>query len=133
MFAGFNLNPSGRIFANSPDSACVLGMRKRALVFTSLAELKNQTDFEYAIFPACPFVFLFFYNYMFCVCVLIMLVFDSLALKMIFFDRHRIPKTQWWIKLRPILKILAKYKIDLDITEKTTMEHVIKKRGLVPQ
>ncbi|CAG06750.1 unnamed protein product, partial [Tetraodon nigroviridis] len=77
----------GRIFANSPDSACVLGMRKRALVFTSLADLKEQTDFE-----------------------------------------HRIPKTQWWIKLRPLLKILAKYKINLDITEKTAMEHVIKKR-----
>lgn len=46
MFAVFNLNLSGRIFANSPDSACVLGMRKRALVFTSLAELKEQTDFE---------------------------------------------------------------------------------------
>lgn len=46
MFAVFNLNPSGRIFANSPDSACVLGMKKRALVFTSLAELKQQTDFE---------------------------------------------------------------------------------------
>lgn len=46
MLAVFNLNPSGRIFANSPDSACVLGMKKRALVFTSLAELKDQTDFE---------------------------------------------------------------------------------------
>lgn len=66
-------------------------------------------------------------------CVIIMLVFDLLALKMIFFHRHRIPKTQWWIKLRPLLKILAKYKINLDITEKTAMEHVIKKRGLVPQ
>lgn len=74
--------------------------------------------------PVCPLVVK---------CVLIMIVFDSLALKMIFFCRHRIPKTQWWIKLRPILKILAKYKINLDITEKTAMEHVIKKRGLVPQ
>lgn len=37
------------------------------------------------------------------------------------------------MKLRPILKILAKYKINLDVTEKTAMEHVIKKRGLVPQ
>ncbi|XP_068170919.1 phosphofructokinase, muscle b [Antennarius striatus] len=82
----------GRIFANSQDSACVLGMRKRALVFQPLAELKPHTDFE-----------------------------------------HRIPKTQWWLKLRPILKILAKYKINLDTTEKTAVEHVIKKRGLVPQ
>ncbi|KAL4655512.1 ATP-dependent 6-phosphofructokinase, muscle type-like [Arapaima gigas] len=80
----------GRIFANTPDSACVLGMRKRALVFQSLVELKDQTDLE-----------------------------------------HRIPKTQWWLKLRPILKILAKYKIDLDTSERTTMEHIIKKKGLV--
>uniref|UniRef100_A0AAR2KGH8 ATP-dependent 6-phosphofructokinase n=1 Tax=Pygocentrus nattereri TaxID=42514 RepID=A0AAR2KGH8_PYGNA len=80
----------GRIFANTPDSACVLGMRKRALVFQPLAELKNNTDFE-----------------------------------------HRIPKTQWWLKLRPILKILAKYKISLDISEKAAMESVIKKRGIV--
>lgn len=47
--------------------------------------------------------------------------------------RHRIPKVQWWLKLRPILKILAKYKINLDTSEKTAMEHIIKKRGLVPQ
>uniref|UniRef100_A0A8C6NUK9 6-phosphofructokinase n=1 Tax=Nothobranchius furzeri TaxID=105023 RepID=A0A8C6NUK9_NOTFU len=77
----------GRIFANSKDSACVLGMRKRALVFQPLAELKNETDFE-----------------------------------------HRIPKTQWWLRLRPILKILAKYKINLDTSERAAMEHVIKKR-----
>uniref|UniRef100_UPI003AB0D2FF phosphofructokinase, muscle b isoform X6 n=1 Tax=Centroberyx gerrardi TaxID=166262 RepID=UPI003AB0D2FF len=82
----------GRIFANSPDSACVLGMKKRSLVFQPLAELKDQTDFE-----------------------------------------HRIPKTEWWLKLRPILKILAKYKISLDTSERTAMEHVIKKRGLVKQ
>ncbi|XP_030276633.1 phosphofructokinase, muscle b isoform X1 [Sparus aurata] len=82
----------GRIFANSADSACVLGMRKRALVFQPLAELKEETDFE-----------------------------------------HRIPKKEWWLKLRPILKILAKYKTNLDTSEKATMEHVIKKRGLVPE
>uniref|UniRef100_A0A3Q2C763 Uncharacterized protein n=1 Tax=Cyprinodon variegatus TaxID=28743 RepID=A0A3Q2C763_CYPVA len=81
-----------RIFANSKDSACVLGMKKRALVFQPLAELKDETDIE-----------------------------------------HRIPKTQWWLRLRPLLKILAKYKINLDTSERTAMEHVIKKRGLVPQ
>uniref|UniRef100_A0A0F8AD41 6-phosphofructokinase, muscle type n=1 Tax=Larimichthys crocea TaxID=215358 RepID=A0A0F8AD41_LARCR len=42
----FNLKPPGRIFANSPDSACVLGMRKRCLVFQPLAELKDDTDLE---------------------------------------------------------------------------------------
>lgn len=36
----------GRIFANSPDSACVLGMKKRSLVFQPLLELKGFTDFE---------------------------------------------------------------------------------------
>ncbi|XP_060776250.1 phosphofructokinase, muscle b isoform X2 [Neoarius graeffei] len=80
----------GRIFANTPDSACVLGLKKRSVVFQPLTELKENTDFEY-----------------------------------------RIPKTQWWLSLRPLLKILAKYKISLDLSEKTSMESVIKKRGVV--
>uniref|UniRef100_A0A672JAT1 ATP-dependent 6-phosphofructokinase n=1 Tax=Salarias fasciatus TaxID=181472 RepID=A0A672JAT1_SALFA len=77
----------GRIFANTPDSACVLGMKKRSLTFQPLVELKGDTDFE-----------------------------------------HRIPKTQWWLKIRPIMKILAKYDIKLDTSEHADMEHVIKKR-----
>ncbi|KAJ8260338.1 hypothetical protein GJAV_G00179810 [Gymnothorax javanicus] len=79
----------GRIFANTPDSACVLGMKKRALTFQPLEDLKEDTDFE-----------------------------------------HRIPKLQWWLTLRPIMKILAKYKIPLDTSERAAMEHIIKKRGL---
>ncbi|XP_059383968.1 phosphofructokinase, muscle a [Carassius carassius] len=77
----------GRIFANTPDSACVLGMRKRGLVLQPLADLKEETDFE-----------------------------------------HRIPKNQWWLKLRPIMKILAKYQISLDTSEHALMEHVISKK-----
>ncbi|NXT52481.1 PFKAM protein, partial [Pluvianellus socialis] len=76
----------GRIFANTPDSACLLGMRKRSLVFQPISDLKEQTDFE-----------------------------------------HRIPKEQWWLKLRPILKILAKYHIELDTSEKAHLEHVMRK------
>ncbi|XP_043303451.1 ATP-dependent 6-phosphofructokinase, muscle type isoform X1 [Cervus elaphus] len=79
---------NGRIFANTPDSGCVLGMRKRALVFQPVTELKEQTDFE-----------------------------------------HRIPKEQWWLKLRPILKILAKYEIDLDTSEHAHLEHITRKRS----
>ncbi|XP_059688904.1 ATP-dependent 6-phosphofructokinase, muscle type isoform X5 [Gavia stellata] len=77
----------GRIFANTADSACLLGMRKRSLVFQPITELKEQTDFE-----------------------------------------HRIPKEQWWLKLRPILKILAKYNIELDTSEKAHLEHITRKR-----
>ncbi|NXA43836.1 PFKAM protein, partial [Eudromia elegans] len=77
----------GRIFANTADSACLLGMRKRSLVFQPLTELKEHTDFV-----------------------------------------HRIPKEQWWLKLRPILKILAKYSIELDTSEKARLEHVTRKR-----
>ncbi|KAM6294450.1 ATP-dependent 6-phosphofructokinase, muscle type isoform 2-T2 [Aegotheles albertisi] len=76
----------GRIFANTPDSACLLGMRKRSLVFQPITELKEQTDFE-----------------------------------------HRIPRDQWWLKLRPILKILAKYNIELDTSERAHLEHVTRK------
>ncbi|KAM8906390.1 LOW QUALITY PROTEIN: ATP-dependent 6-phosphofructokinase, muscle type-like [Lycaon pictus] len=78
----------GRIFANTPDSGCVLGMRKRALVFQPVTELKDQTDFD-----------------------------------------HHIPKEQWRLKLRPILKILAKYEIDLDTTEHAHLEHISRKRS----
>uniref|UniRef100_A0A669CBE2 ATP-dependent 6-phosphofructokinase n=1 Tax=Oreochromis niloticus TaxID=8128 RepID=A0A669CBE2_ORENI len=79
----------GRIFANTADSACVLGMRKRALTFQPLAELKEDTDFE-----------------------------------------HRIPKTQWWLKIRPIMKILAKYDIKLDTFEHADMEHCRRKQAI---
>ncbi|CAB1353753.1 unnamed protein product, partial [Coregonus sp. 'balchen'] len=78
-----------RIFANTPDSACVLGMKKRSLIFQPLASLKEDTDFE-----------------------------------------HRIPKTEWWLKLRPILKILARYEaVEIDTSEAAAMEHIIKKTG----
>uniref|UniRef100_A0A2K6M5M0 6-phosphofructokinase type A n=1 Tax=Rhinopithecus bieti TaxID=61621 RepID=A0A2K6M5M0_RHIBE len=79
---------NGRIFANTPDSGCVLGMRKRALLFQPVTELQDQTDFE-----------------------------------------HRIPKEQWWLKLRPILKILAKYEIDLDTSDHAHLEHITRKRS----
>uniref|UniRef100_A0A672PE85 6-phosphofructokinase n=1 Tax=Sinocyclocheilus grahami TaxID=75366 RepID=A0A672PE85_SINGR len=75
----------GRIFANTPDSACVLGMRKRGLVLQPLAELKEQTDFE-----------------------------------------HRIPKNQWWLKLRPIMKILAKYKIVIMFSQRVLKNSIFK-------
>ncbi|NWR06764.1 PFKAM protein, partial [Paradoxornis webbianus] len=81
----------GRIFANSADSACLLGMHKRSLVFQPIAELRQQTDFE-----------------------------------------HRIPKEQWWLRLRPILKILAKYNIELDTSDTAHLEHLTRK-VLVPE
>ncbi|XP_036616326.1 ATP-dependent 6-phosphofructokinase, muscle type [Trichosurus vulpecula] len=79
---------NGRVFANSPDSACVLGMRRRALIFQPLPDLKEETDFE-----------------------------------------HRIPKEQWWMRIRPLLKILAKYDTDLDTTEHAHLEHVKRVSG----
>ncbi|XP_057713816.1 ATP-dependent 6-phosphofructokinase, platelet type-like isoform X3 [Corythoichthys intestinalis] len=73
----------GRVFANSEDSACLLGMRRRAMVFQPVAQLKQETDFE-----------------------------------------HRIPKEQWWLKLRPLMKILAKYKTSYDVSDSGQLEHV---------
>ncbi|KAG7471815.1 hypothetical protein MATL_G00102000 [Megalops atlanticus] len=82
----------GRIFANTSDSACLLGMKKRSLVFTPLTELKEQTDLE-----------------------------------------HRIPKTQWWLSLRPLLKVLAKYKVKMDTMDHAHLEHIIPKTGIIPK
>lgn len=58
----------GRVFANSPETACVLGLNRKVISFNPVTELKDVTDFE-----------------------------------------HRMPKVQWWINLRQMLKMLAKY------------------------
>ncbi|KAM4606615.1 ATP-dependent 6-phosphofructokinase, platelet type [Polymixia lowei] len=77
----------GRVFANTEDSCCLLGMRRRALVFQPVVQLKEETDFV-----------------------------------------HRIPKEQWWLKLRPLMKILAKYKTSYDVSDSGQLEHVIRNR-----
>lgn len=38
---------------------------------------------------------------------------------------HRIPKEQWWLKLRPLMKILAKYKTSYDVSDSGQLEHVV--------
>ncbi|TSK16025.1 ATP-dependent 6-phosphofructokinase, muscle type [Bagarius yarrelli] len=42
---------------------------------------------------------------------------------------HRIPKEQWWLKLRPLMKILAKYKTSYDVSDSGQLEHVVRSRG----
>ncbi|XP_035770501.1 ATP-dependent 6-phosphofructokinase, platelet type isoform X4 [Neolamprologus brichardi] len=77
----------GRVFANAEDSCCLLGMRRRTLVFQPVVQLKDETDFV-----------------------------------------HRIPKEQWWLKLRPLMKILAKYKTSYDVSDSGQLEHVVHNR-----
>ncbi|CAB1439005.1 unnamed protein product [Pleuronectes platessa] len=76
----------GRVFANTEDTCCLLGMRRRALVFQPVGEVGLQV-----------------------IC-------------------HRIPKEQWWLKLRPLMKILAKYKTSYDVSDSGQLEHVIRNR-----
>ncbi|CAM4587882.1 unnamed protein product [Leuciscus chuanchicus] len=78
----------GRVFANTEDSACLLGMRRRALVFQPVVQLKDETDFV-----------------------------------------HRIPKEQWWLRLRPLMKILAKYKTSYDVSDAGQLEHIVRPRA----
>ncbi|KAM8823402.1 ATP-dependent 6-phosphofructokinase, platelet type isoform 4-T4 [Spinachia spinachia] len=78
----------GRVFANTEDSCCLLGMRRRALVFQPVVQLKGETDFV-----------------------------------------HRIPKEQWWLKLRPLMKILAKYKTSYDVSDSGQLMHVVRNRA----
>lgn len=37
----------GRVFANSPDTACVLGLHRKVIKFSPVTELKDVTDFEH--------------------------------------------------------------------------------------
>lgn len=43
---------------------------------------------------------------------------------LVFLPRHRIPKEQWWLKLRPLMKILAKYKASFDVSDSGQLEPV---------
>ena len=45
---GYHHGPvsTGRVFANAPDSACVIGLQKKAVAFSPVTELKKDTDFE---------------------------------------------------------------------------------------
>ncbi|XP_051854144.1 ATP-dependent 6-phosphofructokinase, liver type [Antechinus flavipes] len=76
----------GRVFANSADSACVIGLRKKAVAFSPVTELQKVTDFE-----------------------------------------HRMPRDQWWLDLRLMLKMLANYQISLTEYVSGKMEHVTRR------
>ncbi|XP_070771436.1 ATP-dependent 6-phosphofructokinase, liver type isoform X3 [Enoplosus armatus] len=76
----------GRVFANSPDTACVLGLNRKVISFIPVTELKAVTDFE-----------------------------------------HRMPKVQWWINLRPMLKMLAKYQTSFCEYVPGEIEHVTRR------
>ncbi|XP_063070416.1 ATP-dependent 6-phosphofructokinase, liver type-like [Engraulis encrasicolus] len=39
----------GRVFANAPETACVIGLNKKQLSFSPVTELKEQTDFQHRI------------------------------------------------------------------------------------
>ncbi|XP_072541666.1 ATP-dependent 6-phosphofructokinase, liver type [Salminus brasiliensis] len=76
----------GRVFANSPDTVCVVGLNKKVLTFSPVTEVKLQTDFE-----------------------------------------HRMPKEQWWLGLRLLLKMLAKYQTSFDQYVTGEIEHVTRR------
>ncbi|XP_056127316.1 ATP-dependent 6-phosphofructokinase, liver type [Rhinichthys klamathensis goyatoka] len=76
----------GRVFANNPDTACVIGLYKKVLTFSPVTELKDQTDFV-----------------------------------------HRMPKTQWWLNLRLMLKMLAKYQTSFNEYVTGEIEHVTRR------
>ncbi|XP_048202106.1 ATP-dependent 6-phosphofructokinase, liver type [Perognathus longimembris pacificus] len=76
----------GRVFANAPDSACVIGLRKKAVAFSPVTELKKDTDFE-----------------------------------------HRMPREQWWLNLRLMLKMLAHYRISMADYVSGQLEHVTRR------
>uniref|UniRef100_A0A4W5LV58 ATP-dependent 6-phosphofructokinase n=1 Tax=Hucho hucho TaxID=62062 RepID=A0A4W5LV58_9TELE len=77
----------GKVFANTEDTACLLGMRRRTMAFQPVVQLKDETDFA-----------------------------------------HRIPKEQWWLKLHPLMKILAKYKTSYDVSDSGQLEPVTRIR-----
>lgn len=82
-----NTQPDGTIRAEDAASACLLGIVRRQYRFTPLADLISETNFEYINNNILQLVLRI----------------------MIIYSRQRIPKKQWWLKLRPLLRILAKH------------------------
>ncbi|XP_041940446.1 ATP-dependent 6-phosphofructokinase, liver type isoform X1 [Alosa sapidissima] len=76
----------GRVFANAPETACVIGLNRKVLSFIPVVELKEQTDFK-----------------------------------------HRMPKVEWWLNLRLMLKMLAKYQTSFDEYVTGEIEHVTRR------
>ncbi|XP_076822319.1 ATP-dependent 6-phosphofructokinase, muscle type-like isoform X1 [Clavelina lepadiformis] len=66
----------GKMNCTGHDSVCLLGMRRRQMLFQPVEELKEETDFK-----------------------------------------HRIPKQQWWMQIRPLLRIMAHYSDDSAVYE----------------
>uniref|UniRef100_A0A183CFV4 PFK domain-containing protein n=1 Tax=Globodera pallida TaxID=36090 RepID=A0A183CFV4_GLOPA len=60
---------TGKCDANTKETATLLGLIGREVVFSPLEKLASETDFE-----------------------------------------HRLPNNQWWLKIRPLLRILAKHR-----------------------
>lgn len=117
----------GRIFANTPNSACVCGMRKRGLVFNSLSELAEDTDFEWVwVFSRSSLNMHPHRHRQTFKSVMPHRFTPPNTLSLL--SRHRVPKTEWWMKLRPIMKVLARYDVHLDTSEKAAMEHVVGRR-----
>uniref|UniRef100_A0A8C1J828 6-phosphofructokinase n=1 Tax=Cyprinus carpio TaxID=7962 RepID=A0A8C1J828_CYPCA len=54
-------------------------------------------------------------------------VWDCVKSELIFV--HRIPKEQWWLRLRPLMKILAKYKTSYDVSDSGQLEHIVRLRA----
>lgn len=77
---------NGRVFANCPGSAVVIGLRKKVVAFSPVTELKKDTDFE-----------------------------------------HRMPREQWWLSLRLLLKMLAHYRVSLADYVSGELEHVTRR------
>ncbi len=63
-----NVRADGTVRTNDPDTANLLGLQNRYVIFQPLEKLKEETNFEF-----------------------------------------RLPKEQWWVKLRPLLRILAQH------------------------
>ncbi|XP_064419480.1 ATP-dependent 6-phosphofructokinase, liver type-like isoform X1 [Latimeria chalumnae] len=74
---------NGRVVANTAESACVIGMKKKMTELTPVTQLKAETDFE-----------------------------------------HKLPKEQWWLKLRLLLKMLANYPTSFEDYVSGKLEHV---------
>ncbi|XP_066268333.1 ATP-dependent 6-phosphofructokinase, muscle type-like isoform X6 [Branchiostoma lanceolatum] len=87
---------------NEEDTACLIGLNRRTVQFSPVTHIKSQTDFQddmtrtVSIEEAEEFS-------------MTTTLTPVTHLKAWSDFKHRLPREQWWLKLRPLLRILAKH------------------------
>ncbi|XP_078664890.1 ATP-dependent 6-phosphofructokinase, muscle type-like isoform X2 [Branchiostoma floridae x Branchiostoma belcheri] len=87
---------------NEEDTACLIGLNRRTVQFSPVTHIKSQTDFQDGVTRTVSIEEAEEHT-------MTTTLTPVTHLKAWSDFKHRLPREQWWLKLRPLLRILAKH------------------------